>query len=272
MWMTDWAVRLFIFQGLGLLSSRPDKYAWNICALKFFSDHRYDKISIYGRWESIERTGCLAGFIFARVTTRKYGQSRRITTSKEKILHLSTCLKMVAAIMFLALANVTSLAAAEAMPRALIAIVDVNHVLSNSTALKEAKQTFQDKEKLVSDELKLERDVLLEEKKQLDLQQAILAPGVYIQKTDELNERGRQLQRRALEIRGQINKALNVIATELRKRITEIAISVGKKRGANIGMDRAITVFFDNTLDITAEVLTAFNKANPKLNITIEKK
>ena len=174
--------------------------------------------------------------------------------------------------MFLALANVTSLAAAEAMPRALIAIVDVNHVLSNSTALKEAKKTFQDKEKLVSDELKLERDALLEEKKQLDLQQAILAPGVYIQKTDELNERGRQLQRRALEIRGQINKALNVIAAELRKRVTEIAISVGKKRGANIGMDRAVTVFFDNTLDITAEVLTAFNKANPKLNITIEKK
>ena len=48
-----------------------------------------------------------------------------------------------------------------------------------------------------------------------------------------------------------------------------MAAEVSKEKGVNIGIDRAKTVFFDNKMDITEDVLAKFNKANPKVEIKV---
>lgn len=183
----------------------------------------------------------------------------------------TSCVQTVFAIILVMLANISILAAAEAIPKAVIAIVDVNHVLASSSAMKNAEKTLREKAKIVTNSLKLEGEKLMADKAQLDQQKTILTQEVYRQKLDALNLRRQQLQRQAQESSGQLNRALNGIRGKLRQRIIQLAAGVGAKNGANLGMDRANTVFFDNTMDITEKVLTAFNKANPKVSITIEK-
>lgn len=188
------------------------------------------------------------------------------------MLHPISYVKTMLAVILITLANFPLAAAAEPMPKAIVAVVDVNKVLASSMAWKDAEKTLRGESKILNDSLKLEGDKLMADKTQLDQQKKFLTPEVYQQKLNGWKLRRQQLQRQAQESSGQLNNALNSIRGKLRQRIIQIAAVVGNKIGANLGMDRASIMFFDNSMDITDDVLAAFNKSNPKINITIEKK
>jgi Skp family chaperone for outer membrane proteins len=155
------------------------------------------------------------------------------------------------------------------IPEAVIAVVDINHILQVSEPSKTAEEEVKAILKTKVDDLNKRRDALLKEKEALDKQRAILAPEAYQQKLSQLNGEWKNQQQEFQVVNGKMNEVLVGIRLRLRGIIIQMAAEVSKEKGVNIGIDRAKTVFFDNTMDITEDVLAKFNKANPKVEIKL---
>lgn len=156
------------------------------------------------------------------------------------------------------------------LPEAVIAVVDINHILQESEPSKKAEAEVKRLLKGKIDELNKQGDALLAEKEKLDKQRAVISPEAYQQKMTELNQKRQALQRDFQLINGKMNEVLIGIRLNFRDMIIRIAADVSKEKGVNIGIDRERTVFFNPAMNITDEVMARFNKANPKVEIKIE--
>lgn len=157
------------------------------------------------------------------------------------------------------------------LPEAIIAVVDINHILKVSDHAKVALKEINGKLKTVDDALKKRSEELQKKKQEIDKQRAIISPEVYRKKLEQLNGEFQSLQRDAQVTRANFNQIMQTYRLYLREQITRQAAAVSKERGVNIGMDRAKIIFFDNASDITEEVLARFNKSKPNpLNITVD--
>lgn len=166
---------------------------------------------------------------------------------------------------------VSSASAQSSLPQAVIAVVNVDHILTVSEPSKVATEEINAKLKAVDDLLKNRGEELQKEKQELDKQRAIISPDAYRKKIEALNQEFQSLQRDSQIARAEFNKIIQDYRLRLRELITRQAAEVSAERGVNIGMDSARIVFFDNTMDITEEVLDRFNKSNPEpLKITVE--
>lgn len=158
------------------------------------------------------------------------------------------------------------------IPEAVVAVVDINHILQVSEPSKNAEEEVKALLKSRVDGLNERGNALKGQKAELDKQRAIISPDAYQKKLSQLNIDRQNLQREFQVINAKLNDVLVGVRLRLRDIIIRIAADVSKEKGINIGIDRAKTVFFDNKMDITDEVLAKFNKANPKVDITVEEK
>ncbi len=167
--------------------------------------------------------------------------------------------------------SVSTAVAQSNLPQAVIAVVNIDHILTVSKPSKVATDEINAKLKAVDDLLKKRGEELQKEKQELDKQRAIISPDAYRKKIETLNKEFQSLQRDSQVARAEFNKIIQDYRLRLRELITRQAAEVSAERGVNIGMDSARIVFFDNTMDITEEVLERFNKSNPEpLKITVE--
>lgn len=167
---------------------------------------------------------------------------------------------------------ISNAAAQTKLPDAVIAVVDIEYILKVSDHSKVALDEINGKIKTIDDALKKRGEELQKQKQDIDKQRAIISPDAYRKKLETLNGEAQSLQRDAQVTRGRFNQIMQTYRLYLREQITRQAAEVSKEKGVNIGMDRAKTVFFDNSMDITEEVLARFNKSKPKpLEITVEK-
>ncbi|WP_340150369.1 OmpH family outer membrane protein [uncultured Sneathiella sp.] len=160
--------------------------------------------------------------------------------------------------------------AQEKLPEAVVAIVDINHILQVSEPSKKAEENVKGLLKTRVDDLNKRGDALLAEKEALDKQRAILSPDAYQQKLSELNVQRQNLQREFQVVNGKMNEVLVGIRLRFREIVVRMAADVSKEKGVNLGLDRAKTVFFNPGMDITEEVLAKFNAEDPKVEITVK--
>jgi len=187
-----------------------------------------------------------------------------------KIQYLLVGLVVTAGASMLSLPGLSVAAAQSELPEAVVAVVDINHILQESEPSKKAEADVKALLKKKIDELNKEGEALLAEKEKLDKQRAVISPEAYQQKLNELNQKRQGLQRDFQLINGKMNEVLVGIRLNFRDMIVHIAAEVSKERGVNIGIDRERTVFFNPAMNITDEVMARFNKANPKVEIKIE--
>ncbi|MCR9214535.1 MAG: OmpH family outer membrane protein [Proteobacteria bacterium] len=179
----------------------------------------------------------------------------------------------VALVPFLSLGSgmISTAVAQSNLPQAVISVVNIDHILKVSKPSKVATEEINAKLKAVDDLLKKRGEELQKEKQDLDKQRAIISPDAYRKKIETLNQEFQSLQRDSQVARAEFNKIIQDYRLRLRELITRQAAEVSAERGVNIGMDSARIVFFDNTMDITEEVLERFNNSNPEpLKITVE--
>lgn len=158
------------------------------------------------------------------------------------------------------------------IPVATAAVVDVNKVLVSSTHWKQAETTMKSQIQSVGDQIELRNNTLKEKVEELKRQQAILAPNVFQQKAVQLQQEQRDLQREMQLTNAKLNETLQNVRGRLKNIIVEIAASVARDKGMNIGFDRSNVIFFTDAIDITDSVLERFNAAKIEITNEPEKK
>ena len=187
---------------------------------------------------------------------------------------MSTKMKKTASIVgLLAIGSVGFLAAntvsaQEKLPVAKVGIVDVSLVLSSSRPWKEAEGEMKAQVKLVREAIDFKRASLKDKADELKRQQAILAPEVFQQKVSVLQQDQRNLQREMQVSNAKLNNVLKKVRAKLRSIIVKTSARVASEKGMNIGFDRSGVLFFNDTMDITEDVLARFNASKTSIEIT----
>ena len=173
---------------------------------------------------------------------------------------------------FVAAVLMPAAAQAQALPPAIVAVVDLDKVTSSCTACKSANAALQsqltaeqNREKTLSAPLETERasiqaavDALKGKDPDAALQARIKSFQTKAQQAQEEVERGRaQLQANQAYIRKQIADKLGPIYSQVMTR-----------RGANILVEQGATLASGATLDVSNDVLAALNTALPSVATT----
>ena len=173
---------------------------------------------------------------------------------------------------FVAAAILPSAAHAQAIPAAVIAVVDLDKVTANCNACKAANAALQsqltaeqNREKALGTPLETERNSIQTAVNALNgkepdaaLQARIKAFQTKAQQAQDEVERARaQLQANQAYIRKQIADKLGPIYSQVMQR-----------RGANVMVEIGATLASGANLDVTNDVLTALNTALPSVSTT----
>jgi outer membrane protein len=149
-----------------------------------------------------------------------------------------------------------------------VLVVDVQSRLQNSKSAKMVRQQIEAKRSEYAKEISQQEEALRRERDTLQRQQASLS-------ADALNKKGREFQQKVNELDRSVQakrqtleksnaESLESIQGVILKIITEIA----KERKANLVFQRSELVLFDNTFDVTDQVLVKLDEQLPTLTVS----
>jgi outer membrane protein len=158
--------------------------------------------------------------------------------------------------------------AAATAPALSVLVVDVQALLQNSKSAKMVRQQIEEKRAEYAKEISTQEEGLRRERDALQRQQASLS-------ADALNKRGREFQQKVNELDRSVQgkrhalersnaEALESIQAAILKIITEIA----KERKANMVFQRSELVLFDQSFDVTDQVLMQLDEELPSLTVS----
>lgn len=150
-----------------------------------------------------------------------------------------------------------------------IAVVDVQKVLSEADASRQAKSSIESRRNAYEHELQKQKQQLQAGQDQLQKQSAVLAPDALEQKRRELEQRFNDVRRQTEERRGLLQNAMKDAMDQLRKEMGGAIAEVMKRKGIEMTLPRSAVLVFDNRLDITDDVLASLNKRLPKITLPL---
>lgn len=173
----------------------------------------------------------------------------------------------------LAASTITAPAAyAQALPAAVVAVVDLERVTSQCTACKTATATLQgqlnalrSRQQTLTAPLKTEAEALEKAVTALNGKQPDAALQARIRAFQTRQQQGAQeLQRQEQQI--QRNQAH--ISRQIQAKLGPIYQQVMQRRGANVMLEQGATLAAGASLDVTNDVLAALNAALPSVQTT----
>jgi outer membrane protein len=149
-----------------------------------------------------------------------------------------------------------------------VLVVDVQSLLQNAKSAKMVRTQIEQKRGEFAKEISQQEESLRRERDSLQRQQASLTPEALNKKGHEFQQKVNDLDRSVQAKRQTLEKsnaeALESIQSVMLKIITEIA----KDRKANLVFQRSELVLFDNSFDVTDQVLAKLDEQLPTLTVS----
>ena len=163
-------------------------------------------------------------------------------------------------------------ASAQAVPGAVIAVVDLEKVQSECTACKAAATALRGQATAQENREKALITPLQTEQKSIQAAVDALkgkAPDAALQaRAQALQTKYEQAQQEAARGRQQLQRNQAYIGQQIQNKLNPIYTQVMQRRGANIMVEIGTTLASSANLDVTNDVLTALNAALPSVQTT----
>ena len=157
--------------------------------------------------------------------------------------------------------------AAQTLPEAQVAIIDVLLILQKSTAMIDIKSQIERRRQIYQDEIVLKEQELRAENEELARQRSILAENVFAQKLLEFEARVAEVQRIVQTHRRELAQAHNVSVEQVLGTVNEIILELSSDYGFNVVLPRQQITFADTILDISDVVLRRLNERLPRVEM-----
>ena len=163
-------------------------------------------------------------------------------------------------------------AAAPAAPTATasnltVMVVDVQALLQNSKAAKMVRGQIEQKRNEYTKEISHQEETLRAERDALQRQQATLSPDALNQKGRDFQQKVNDLERNVQGKRQALEKSNGDALSKIQEEMLKIIADIAKLRKANLVFQRADLVLFDQTFDVTDEVLQKLDEQMPALTV-----
>jgi len=167
----------------------------------------------------------------------------------------------------------TAAQAADAPP--MVAVVNIQQVMKDSTAAKMVREKLEEKQKSFQSELNKKDEALQKEEKELAKQKGVLAKEAFEEKAAAFRKKVTDMQKEVQSKKGMLDNAYGHALADIQKAVAEIVAELAKEKGflLAIPMEAPPTwqiLYADSKLDISSEVLSRLNKKLPKLDVKFE--
>lgn len=183
---------------------------------------------------------------------------------------MTLLLKSKAVLSFLAVMFVFSAPAMAQTQNVNIAVVDVEQILTNSSAGKSVQQQLKTRREAFQKEFSARENNLMNAQKSLVAQKESLSP-------EEFNAKRKDFESQILETRSlfqkrrnSLDKGLSNALAELRKNIIQVTAEVSNENSYQIVLTRDSVVIVEKELDITEDVLTRLNAKVSNISLGLE--
>ena len=148
-----------------------------------------------------------------------------------------------------------------------IAILDVERVLTQSEAGKNALKQITDQRKRYQDEISKAEDQLRNEERDLVQSRATLAAEAFDEKRRAFERKVQDTQRMVQQRSGTIDGMMRSAREQIGKAALAALQELINERGFNVVLDRKQIVATDPGLEVTDEVLARVNKRLPSIKV-----
>ncbi len=161
--------------------------------------------------------------------------------------------------------------AAPAAPRAqelaspVLAIIDVQKVLRDSTAVSALSRKIEEQKVQYQEELREQERALRDADQELARQRSILSPEAYAKKRDELERRVATLQREARNRKRGLDKVFTQGMIKVQAELARVAKEIAEERGLDLILSKATVVLVKPKFELTQEAVRRLNERLPDL-------
>lgn len=180
--------------------------------------------------------------------------------------------RMLVTALGLALLAAIGVAPAGAQPATaapVIAIVDLEGIMRDSLAAQAARQQLTEISARYQQEISVEETDLRAAEQDLLQQRPLLAPELFGQRQQELQQRVAELQQKVRGVRRAMDEALARTMEGVQQVLFEEVGGIAQERGINVVLRRSQIVLAANEFDITADALARLNERLPTVAIEI---
>jgi len=155
-------------------------------------------------------------------------------------------------------------------PNTSIAIVDLNLILSESKAAKNATKQFEAIQKKTEDEIIVSDQEMLVERNKLIEQQSVIAPEAFELKANDYEKKLQayqiEKQNKLRKLEGVLQKARNTIL----EKVKPILEDLSKEIGVTVILEKNSVLLSATNMDVTDDVIKKLNKELPKIKVTLD--
>jgi Skp family chaperone for outer membrane proteins len=166
--------------------------------------------------------------------------------------------------------NSINLFANENYPNTSIAIVDLNLILSESKAAKDATKQFEIIQKNTEEEIIKSDKEMLEERNKLVEQQSVIAPEAFELKAKDYEKKLQnyqsEKQNKLRSLEGVLQKARN----DILENVKPILEKLSKELGVTVILEKNSVLLSATNMDITDDVIKKLNKELPKIKVSLD--
>lgn len=156
--------------------------------------------------------------------------------------------------------------AAAPMPLTVL-VVDVQALLQNSKAAKMVRSQIEQKRNEYTKEISHQEETLRAERDSLQRQQSSMSADALNQKGREFQQKVNDLERNVQGKRQALEKSNGEALSKIQEQMLKIIADIAKDRKANLVFQRADLVLFDQSFDVTDEVLQKLDEQMPTLTV-----
>ncbi len=147
----------------------------------------------------------------------------------------------------------------------ILAVVDVQKVRRDSTAVKALSKRIAEQKAQHQDALRVQEQALREADRELARQRTILSPEAYAKKRGELEQRVGSLRREARNRKRGLDKIFAQGMARVQAELTKVATEIAEERGLDLILSKASVVLVRHTFELTEEVVRRLNARLPDL-------
>ena len=148
-----------------------------------------------------------------------------------------------------------------------VMVVDVQALLQNSKAAKMVRSQMEQKRNEYTKEISSAEEQLRAERDALQRQQASLSADALNKKAREFQQKVNDLDRDVQSKRAALEKSNNEALTKIQQTMLKIIADIARQRRANLVLQRTDLVLFDQSFDVTDQVMQKLDEELPVLTV-----
>jgi outer membrane protein len=148
-----------------------------------------------------------------------------------------------------------------------IAVLDVENIVKNSSVMKDIQGKVSKKQSEFQKEIDKRQSQLESESKKLDSKKGILSEEAFAKEQVAFDKKVGELRDHLEKRQSSLKKASNDALLTVNDKIKEIIADISKERKLEIVVSASQTFYYNETVDISAEVLKRLNKKITKVDV-----